>query len=796
MRPAGLLSVLLGLLDASGALAPPRISFNLDSPGRPLVHFKDPTLHKASTLLLSKNSSTLYVGARDAVLKLDVGQPDVISLKRKVEWKPSQVDLAQCADKRQGKTADCPNFIRVLQHINSTHLYACGSFAYNPRDVYIDRESLSLSPVPSKTTEAKGRCPFNPFQRNTAITIGGELFTATTLDFRGIKPVISRHLSKGGRPDVKQDSSMKLLEEPSFVGSSFDHEEGKLYFFFSEVGKEFSFLDELQVARVAQVCKDDTGGQRTLQRHWTSFAKAQLLCRPPKQLPFNVLQDMFTLQPPDGDSTNKALFYGVFTSQWSMSVGQSAVCVFTMEVMRSVFSGDYKTFDMSKDQWSLQRDRNSKLGTCGLGNATDAFLGDVKKTFLTSSSVRPVGDTPLLVSGEIYTRMVAVRTSAANGKEYTVLFLLTESGYLHKVVLLDRGPWVIEEIQVFKQAQLLPTLLASPTKGVVFVGWSDGVTRVPLADCSYYSNCIRCVQSRDPFCGWDPIRAACTRVNTHQSLVQDLENGDIGKICPGPQGTIPVIVSIGLNELVRLECRKPSNFANVSWTSTRINILPPEAFYQRPDGSLVFFGNAGTVGNYSCLSIEEGHKEVVENYIVSLTSVAVPHAPYPRTNHPTISKIPQGQNPPQTVNPKTKPAGVTEESHTTAANENQATSEGEGTRYYKTVFHNTALSESFTAIGPGLGTPTRKELTEDQQTNPRQTREEKNYRRELVAVSLLLCICIFLLLFGGLYSWHHWRTALKSRYRVTPEGGGVQSSLENIPSLTADNLPTEVKATE
>ena len=62
--------------------------------------------------------------------------------------------------------------------------------------------------------------------------------------------------------------------------------------------------------------QDDSGGQRTLQKKWTSFAKASLLCQSHKQLPFNILQDVFTLQPPEGDNASDTLFYGVFTSQW------------------------------------------------------------------------------------------------------------------------------------------------------------------------------------------------------------------------------------------------------------------------------------------------------------------------------------------------------------------------------------------------------------------------------------------------------------------------------------------------
>ena len=42
----------------------------------------------------------------------------------------------------------------------------------------------------------------------------GELFTGTTSDFWGKKAVISRHLSKDGRPDVNldKDTSINLLD--------------------------------------------------------------------------------------------------------------------------------------------------------------------------------------------------------------------------------------------------------------------------------------------------------------------------------------------------------------------------------------------------------------------------------------------------------------------------------------------------------------------------------------------------------------------------------------------------------
>ena len=54
------------------------------SSDRGLVHFSQPDVHNTTTLLLSNDGSTLYVGARNAILSLDVSDPQVITLKAKV----------------------------------------------------------------------------------------------------------------------------------------------------------------------------------------------------------------------------------------------------------------------------------------------------------------------------------------------------------------------------------------------------------------------------------------------------------------------------------------------------------------------------------------------------------------------------------------------------------------------------------------------------------------------------------------------------------------------------------------
>lgn len=54
------------------------------SPGRHLTHFSSHDVSNTTTLLLGKDGDMLYVGARDAVLELDVGHKDAIVLRNKV----------------------------------------------------------------------------------------------------------------------------------------------------------------------------------------------------------------------------------------------------------------------------------------------------------------------------------------------------------------------------------------------------------------------------------------------------------------------------------------------------------------------------------------------------------------------------------------------------------------------------------------------------------------------------------------------------------------------------------------
>lgn len=54
-------------------------------------------------------------------------------------------------------------------------------------------------------------------------------------------------------------------------------------------------------------------------------------------------------------------------------------------------------------------------------------------------------------------------------------------------------------------------------QGVIYVGTSEGVVRVPIANCSFYWTCAQCVLARDPFCGWDSVSRACVDASSAQT---------------------------------------------------------------------------------------------------------------------------------------------------------------------------------------------------------------------------------------------------------------------------------------
>ncbi|XP_067831998.1 semaphorin-4B-like isoform X2 [Heptranchias perlo] len=534
-------------------------------------------------------------------------------------------------------TTDCFNFIRIVLPVNESHIYTCGTYAFGPTCAYIDVKTFSFlsdSNGAPLIEDGKGRCPFDPMLKYTATMVDGELYTGTTSTFQGTESIISRNL--GHIVALKTEASFNWLQDPMFVGSTFvpESEGDKIYFFFTETRSKSDFLQKMSVSLVARVCKNDVGGMRVLQKRWSTFLKAQILCYLPEdQFPFNILQDVFV-----SEDEEDPVFYGVFSSQWFRgSSGSSAVCAFSLRDVRKVFNGQYKILNRETQSWSTYTGDllEPRPGACNTKPSMDATLNLVKDLFLMDGAVHPIERQPQLVRrNEMYVKIVVDHVQSLNTMRHRIMFLITDRGLLHKALRVNNASYIIEEIQLFPTPQLVHSLLLSPEKGVLYIGSSTGVLQVPVSNCTAYQSCGECVLSRDPYCAWDQKDLACKETRWQPNMdewIQDIENADAATVCSppvkarprmfvpngSPKGpVIPLEKVVHANSFVTLSCEAKSDLAQISWTHNGGVVLASELNSQ-PE-SLTFVATAGRQGRWECWATENQPKALLVSFILKI----------------------------------------------------------------------------------------------------------------------------------------------------------------------------------
>nr|XP_021487252.1 semaphorin-4C isoform X2 [Meriones unguiculatus] len=593
------------------------------------------------TLTLTEHSGLLYVGAREALFAFSI---EALELQGVISWEAPAEKKIECTQKGKSNQTECFNFIRFLQPYNASHLYVCGTYAFQPKCAYIDMLTFTLDR--GEFEDGKGKCPYDPAKGHTGLLVDGELYSATLNNFLGTEPVILRNM--GPHHSIKTEYLVFWLNEPHFVGSayvpesvgSFTGDDDKIYFFFSERAVEYDCYAEQVVARVARVCKGDMGGARTLQKKWTTFLKARLVCSAPDwKVYFNQLRAVHTLP---GASWHNTTFFGVFHARWG-DMDLSAVCEYQLEQIQHVFEGPYKEYSEQAQKWARYTDQvpTPRPGSCinnwhrdnGYTSSLelpDSTLNFIKKHPLMEEQVRPRLGRPLLVKKNTnFTHVVADRVTGLDGTTYTVLFIGTGDGWLLKAVSL--GPWIhmIEELQVFDQ-EPVASLVLSPSKKVLFAGSRSQLLQLSLADCTKYRFCVDCVLARDPYCAWNANTSRCVAAASGHSgslLIQHVANLDASKMCNQhgikkvrPPKNITVVAG---TDLV-LPCHLSSNLAHARWTF-KDGDLPtkqPSSFLYDPglQALVLMAAQPRNTGLYHCASEEQGTRLPAESYLVTVVA--------------------------------------------------------------------------------------------------------------------------------------------------------------------------------
>ncbi|XP_051961822.1 semaphorin-4D-like isoform X2 [Xyrauchen texanus] len=641
------LGVFLGLLlevSTHGPSSVPRSSWTQDDAS--LVEFWEPGVFNYTTLLLSEDRGVLYVGAREVIYELNMNNVSIKS--NQLLWKVPEDDMSMCILKGKSKETDCRNYIRVLQVLDKDNLYVCGTRAFQPLCDYLSLHDFSLQ---NRLEDGRGKCSFDPAQSFTTVMVDGELYSGTAYNFLGSEPIISRY--SPSQSLLRTEYSTSWLNEPSFVyadvirvgQNSPDGDDDKIYYFFTEVSVEYEFFGKLLIPRIARVCKGDQGGQRTLQKKWTSFLKAKLVCSMPElNFVFNVVHDVFILKAPHWRET---VIYGVFTSQWG-NVGLSAVCAYNMSSVHEVFSkGKYMqkaTVEQSHTKWvrfngitptprpgACINNHNRMHNISSSLHLPDKTLQFVKDHPLLEDPVLPIGNGPRLITKDVnYTQIAVERVQALDRNIYDVIFTGTDKGVLHKSVVFEGGEvHTVEEIRLLKNSEPIKTLLLSPQVAqILYAGSDSGVVQSPTAFCHKYLSCEDCVLARDPYCAWNARSASCVNIFQDKAelrkLIQNLK-GDAG-ICP-PVTPLAVEdyrqVAVKPGSSANLPCQVRSNLAQVMWKLDG-NILNEASNFllMGENGLLIYSVTSKNQGRYECWSIEMGagknFTRLVAGYILRL----------------------------------------------------------------------------------------------------------------------------------------------------------------------------------
>ncbi|XP_029929740.1 semaphorin-4E-like [Myripristis murdjan] len=598
--------------------------------------FREEGVSNYSTMLLREDLGLLVLGARGSIYALDLG--NISHKKASVKWDVTDQQAKECENKGKDPQSHCKNYIRTLHTMEDGRMYVCGTNAFDPECDYMSYADGKLT-LEKKAEDGKGKCPFDPFQRYASIMVGDDLYSATSMNFLGSEPVVIRNPA-----GIRTEFKASWLQDPNFVSmaqmpESDDSNEGdddKVYLFFSETAVDYDFYTRLVVSRVARVCKGDMGGQRTLQKKWTSFLKAMVDCPVLEfQLPF-IIQDTFLWCEPQ-QPWKSCLFFAVFTPQ-SMALPLSAVCVYSVSDMSKVFSeGKYKTPEPVKTsfvKWVMYSgdvpsprpgacidNAARKLGITQTLDLPDRTLQFIRDSPLMDQVILPKDGKPLLVwRGAAFTRIVVNQVQAADGEKYHVMFIGTEDGTMLKAVNYDGEMFIIEEVQLFQPPEPIKVLKFSNVTGHLYAGSEFGAVQIPPANCSRSLSCMDCVLARDPYCGWDKTTAKCTAVSDAQrELIQSVKQGDTS-LCPHPAPVKPVNQSMEVGGNLKLHCSPPSNLAKIRWEHNTLPLSPSTRFLFLHDGLLIFNASFADAGRYRCLSVERSN---TDNYTTTVAEYQV-----------------------------------------------------------------------------------------------------------------------------------------------------------------------------
>ncbi|XP_019736168.1 semaphorin-3D-like [Hippocampus comes] len=604
-------------------------------------------------LLLDEDHGRLLVGGKDHIHMLSSDSVDLPW--NTVSWPAADEAVQRCLIIGKSLHDDCANFVRLLQAVNDTHVYVCGTGAFRPQCGLLRvglGEAFSL--LPHTVTAGRGKCPYSPKEPFAAHLSDGDIYAGTSVDFMGINAAIFRtSIGAGGRHLRTEAYDHNWLNVPQFVASfaiaeTHNAADDKIYFFFREAAVEAEPWDKKIYSRVARVCKNDMGGRRSLINRWTTFLKARLVCSvlgpSGVHTHFDELEDVFVMETKDPQN---AVIYGLFRTSSSLLAG-SAVCAFSMASIRASFNGPFAHQDSPDHRWVEFKGRipYPRPGACpsetydALHESTEDFPDEVvnfmRRHQLMWEAVLPVGGRPVFTRVNVSYLLTSLLVDRLDieGRTTDVLFLGTDDGKVLKVMASTTEEILLEELSVFQSGVAIRQMKISSKKQQLYVSSEGGVAQLSFHRCHLYADCSECRLSGDPYCAWDGQTCSPHFVSGRRSSRgHDPAYGESWSRCPITDdflGDEKVMYGMEGNASF-LECFHRSPQAALSWTLQRRNerhhlpVSKDERLVRTSGGLLLQRLQLADDGIYTCSSGEGKYVRIVSRFRLHVIPASVLH---------------------------------------------------------------------------------------------------------------------------------------------------------------------------
>uniref|UniRef100_A0A670ZBX8 Plexin-B1 n=1 Tax=Pseudonaja textilis TaxID=8673 RepID=A0A670ZBX8_PSETE len=464
--------------------------------------------------IMDPDSGTLYLGATNFLFQLT---PDLV-MEEAVSMGPI-LDSKDCLPPVFKQ--DCPqaletdNYIKLLL-INSLEkeLIVCGSVwqgICEKRTLGFIKHVLFQPQTPGDTQYVVANDPnistvglVGYSKENVPLLFVGRGYTSRGVG-GSIPPITTRNL-RAHPGDVSGPNSHtifsyeetaklavgRLSEYSHHFIKSFTHGSSVYFLFYRRDLKSQSREYKTYISRI---CLDDA--------HYYSYVELPLVCRNQEKT-YSLLQAAYVAQAGVEGQAGDALF--VTFSAWQASLGklseESALCVYPMEeVDRFItqtrdlcYTRDgkmedgrevaYIEYDVSSSCVQLSADTLAAY-PCGSDHTPSPMASRV-----------PLEAVPVLEKSDA--RLTAVAASIEDG--HMVVFLGDSQGRLHKVVTSDlRGSAVCRD------------LLFDQPKEHLYVMTQSMLAKIPIFECSQFSDCKSCLAVKDPYCGWCVLQGKCSR---------------------------------------------------------------------------------------------------------------------------------------------------------------------------------------------------------------------------------------------------------------------------------------------